>query len=213
MDPEKLPSVEELKSRDLNPQMVARETKPKPTWFVKRLSDDYTFPVEEKEAWDMLYNQSNWKRHDFQFVGYSDGTTYARITKEALAEANRLVPLIESKKGEVARYVSLEDRLMMEEIVDMEGDPSDATNEGNKKKVLRLRSIRTRLADELEVLENDHRNATADVVRRATNAELEVAKANWAERKVWPDSDLNVMTPNASAKERNKILGSGIGGK
>lgn len=195
---------------DMTPAMIARETKPKPTWFVRRLGDGMEFAVEEKEAWDILYNQSSWKRRDFQFFGYSDGKTYQKIVKESMTTASRLEPLIAAKKAEVQRYISLEDKMMMDEIVDMEGDPSDAVNEANKGKVLRLQKIRTRLEDELEKLETEHRGATAGIVRTATEAEKKVAMKNWKERKTWPDADLNAITPNASPRERAKILGSSM---
>lgn len=209
---EKLPTLEELRSKDLTPALIARETRPRPTWFVKRLMDGVVIAVHEKEAWDMLYNQSNWKRHDFQFVGFSDGKTYQKMTKEALMEANRLVPEIDAKKKEIARYVALEDRLMIDEIIDLEGDPEDAVNEANKGKLKRLQAIRTRLDAELEALEKQHNSATADIVRRATAAELKVAQANWKREKVWPRDDINILTPAASPKERNKIIKTMNGG-
>lgn len=201
------PSVEELKGRDLSPQMVARETSPKPTWFIKRLGDGFIFPVEEKEAWDIRNNASSWKRHDFQFIGYSDGKTYQRIVKESMAQANVLIPQIEELKKTIARYRNQEDQILMNEVIDMEGDPSDTVNEAGKQKILRLRGIVDRETGKLEALEEQHRKATSGVVKTATDAELKVAMENWKnDGPTWPDDDLNILTPNADKKTRQKIV-------
>lgn len=209
--PEEIPTVDELKTKDLSSAVIAEARRAKKTWFIIRLGDDMIFPVEEKEAWDILNNRSNWKRHDFKFIGCSDGTTYQRIAAEGLATADRLAPEIQAVQQELARYVQLQDRLMLEEIIDMEGDPSDVQNEENKKKVQRLKTIIDRLQAKLEALETEHRGATAGIVKRATDAELEVAKANWAVKKEWPRTDMNIFTPNATAQERARILPS-VGG-
>lgn len=198
-------TVDDLKGRDLTPGMIARATKPKPTWFVERLGDNFVFPVEEKEAWEILYNRSAWKRRDFKFIGYSDGTTYASYAAEALKQAGKLVPEIAALKVEIGKYRAAEERLIIDEAVDMDGDPKDAVNEGNKAKVLRLRSILEKHETKLEALERQHRDFTSDVVKKATAAELEVAKANWAVRQVWPENS-NIETPKASEGERSRIL-------
>jgi len=203
------PSVDELKGRDLNPSMVAQETAPKPTWFVRRGSGKRAgevIAVEEKEAWDMLNNTSSWKFKDFQFIGQSDGTTYQRVVKESLAAANKLAPEIEELKKTIARYRNQEDRILMDEVIDMEGDPSDTVNEAGKQKIIRLRGIVAREEDKLEKLEAAHRKATADVVKNATDAELKVAIENWKVKKVWPADDINILTPNATPRERQKII-------
>lgn len=198
-------TVDEMKSRDLSPSLVAREKKPKPTWFVER-GDGMIFPCEEKEAWDIIHNHSQWKRHDFKFIGYSDGTTYARMVAASMVEAQKLEPEVARLKNEVMRYRTQEDRLMLEEVIDMEGDPSDTYNEANKAKILRLRSIMQRLDEQLEATEKKYRTATADAVKDATAAELKVARENWKIKRVYPSDDLNIFTPMASPKERQKII-------
>lgn len=204
---------EELRSRDLSPEMLARATAPKKTWFFKRMGDGKVFACEEREAWQIVYNRSTWKRRDFQLLGTSDGTTYHRITKESMAEAHQLAPEIDKKKAELQRYMDAEEKLVVDEAVDMEGDPSDVVNEANKQKVIRLRNIMDRLHGELDKMEGRYREVTASVVKRATDAEMEVAIANQKARVAqgldvdWPDESLNIQTPAGSHKPRNKILG------
>lgn len=203
-----MPSIEEIRSSDLSAAMVAKETAAKPTWFVRRLGDGYEFAVEEYEAWELKYTHSTWKRNDFVFIGYSDGKTYQRIVKESMGKARELQPQIEEKKRQLTRYRNLEDKLLLEEVVDMEGDPKDTANEENKQKVLRLRAIIERLDGELEQLEQKYLKVTKNVVIEATNAEKEVAIRNWNEKgPVWPRRSLNVHTPEAAGEDRDRLLG------
>lgn len=201
----------EVMSSDLTPAMREQASRPKKTWFFQR-GDGKIMAVEEKEAWQICYNRSTWKRRDFRLLGTSDGTTYHRIVKESIAEAQKLEPMIAKKNGELERYMQAEENLVVNEAVDMEGDPSDEFNEANKQKVLRLRKIIDRLHDELDKLEEEYKSVTAAVVTRATEAELEVAKKNQADRVAqgldvdWPDENLNIQTPAGSHKPRKTIL-------
>lgn len=204
---------EEMRSADLSPQMIARLKAPKKTWFFERMGDGYVFPCEAREAWDICYNRSTWKRRDFRLLGTSDGKTYNKIVNESMDRANVLEPTIAKKKEELSKYMRAEEKLIMDEAVDMEGDPEDTVNEQNKAKVMRLRGIIDRLHSELDKLEEEYRSVVSDVVKRATDAELEVAKKNQAKRVKqgleldWPDEDMNIQTPDAEGKKRKKILG------
>jgi hypothetical protein len=172
------------------------------------MGDGMVFACEEKEAWDICFNKSNWKRRDFKLLGTSDGKTYAKITKESMAQARKLEPLIEKKKTELQRYMTAEEKLVVDEAVDMEGDPSDAENEANKRKVERLRGIMDRLHAELDAMEEEYRSLVSNVVKRATDAELAVAKKNFKKYgPEWPDEAANLITPEASGRQRDKILG------
>lgn len=177
------------------------------------MGDGMIFAAEEKEAWDICYNKSNWKRHDFKLLGTSDGTTYHRIVKESIGRAKELEPQIAAKKDELSKYMRAEEKLIMDEAVDMEGSPEDKVNESNKQKVLRLRGIMERLHGELDTLEDEFKNISSDIVKRATAAELEVARKNQQARVDakqdldWPDPDANIITPDTNDKGRRKILG------
>jgi hypothetical protein len=199
--------IDDLKGRDLSPSVIQRARAPKPTWFVKRLSTGFIFPCEEREAWDLLNNKSQWKSHDFQFIGFSDGKTFQAYVNKASKGAEALLPELTKKRAEIAKYRSLEEKLMLDEMVDMDGDPSDAENEANKKKVLRLRGILDKYEDQLEELEKQYRKLTSDVVKSAEAEELKVAQENWAVKKTWP-RQMNILTPGASRQERNRILGA-----
>lgn len=206
----KTASIDDLKGRDLTSAVVARAKAAKRTWFVERTGEPKMgeiIAVEEKEAWDMLYNTSQWKRRDFRFIGCSDGKTYKKMVEESMGTAAKLLPEIDAANTEIEKYRNVEAKLMIDEIVDMDGDPSDVKNEENKNKVIRLRKIITKLEDKLEKLQSEYNNHTANVVRRATAAELEVARANWAEKKVWP-GNVNIHTPHVNPQERMRILGA-----
>lgn len=192
--------AEDVKAQDLSPAMMARESAPKKTWFFER-GDGMIFACEEREAWDLVNNRSEWKRRDFKIVGVSDGTTYQKVVRESIAQAKVLEPEISRLKEELKRYERAEEKLIMDEAVDMEGDSSDAVNEGNKQKVLRLRGIIDRLDAQLEEKEAAYKSIVSDVVKRATEAELEVARGTIE----WP-SDMNIMTPDSDQRTRNKIL-------
>lgn len=210
-------NIEEEKAavmaEDLSPAMVERISKPKKTWFFERMGDGMILATEENEAWQICYNKSNWKRKDFRLLGTSDGTTFHRIVKESMSDARVLEPQIDQKRKELKRYMDAEENLITNEAVDMEGDPSDTVNEENKKKVSRLRTIIDRIHTQLDELEEQYKTVTASVVNRATEAELEVAKKNQADRVAqgidldWPDNNLNIMTPEAQGGGRQKILG------
>ena len=207
--------VREQRDRELG-SLAAEATRPKKTWFVKRLTDGMVFACEAREAWDILNNRSTWKlsARDFKFIGVSDGTTYARVAKELMADALRLEPEIEQLKKDIGRYRASEERLIMDEAVDMEGDPKDEYNEGNKQKVLRLRTIIERETDKLEKMEAEHRDATKNIVERAFKAEREVAERNWAEKgPEWPPA-MNIITPEArNPQERQEIVNMLGGGR
>jgi len=210
---------QEIMQQDLSPAMMERASKPKKTWFFERMGDGTIIACEEREAWQIVYNRSNWKRRDFRLLGTSDGTTFHRIVKESMTEAHQLSPQIDTKKAELQKYMDREENLLLDEVVDMEGDPSDAINESNKQKVLRLREIMNRLHNELDSMEARYKEVTSSVLKRASDAELEVAKKNQADRVAqgmevdWPDQNLNIQTPEApGGNKRSKILGL-IGGR
>lgn len=207
-----------MKAQDISPAMMAKLSTPKKTWFFERMGDGFVLACEQEEAWQIVYNRSNWKRRDFRLLGTSDGTTFHRIVKESMAEARILEPQIQTKRAELQRYMDAEEKLVIDEAVDMEGDPADTFNEANKQKVIRLRKIIDRLHGELDEIESRYKEVTAAVLKRATDAEFEVAKKNQAERIAagqeldWPDQNLNIQTPEAKGGGRQKILGL-IGGR
>lgn len=209
-DPEK--EIEKAREADMTPAMRERASKPQKTWFFERMGDGMVFACEEREAWDVCYNKSTWKRRDFRLLGTSDGKTYHSIVKESLSKAKELEPVIIKKKDEMSKYMRAEEKLIMDEAVDMEGDPEDKMNEANKAKVVRLRGIIDRYHDELDILEEQFRSITSDIVKKATAAELEVAKKDQANRVQrgdeldWPEYDTNIITPDTDKRGRNKIL-------
>lgn len=204
---------QQVMSNDLTPAMMEKASRPKKTWFFKRLGDGKVIATEEREAWQICYNKSTWKRRDFQLIGTSDGTTFHKIVRESITEAQQLEPEINKKKAELEKFMKREEDLILDEVVDMEGDPSDTENERNKQKVLRLRKIIDDIHEALDEMEGRYKELVADVVQRATDAEMKVAMKNQEERVAqgmdvdWPDANLNIQTPEAKAGGRQKILG------
>ena len=209
---------EDLKGRDMSPAMVEKARAPRKTWFFKRLGDGMIMACEAKEAWQICYNKSAWRRKDFQILGTSDGTTFKKIIDGSIAEARRLSPTIDKQREQWQRFMTSEENLITNEAVDMEGDPKDEVNEVNKQKVLRLRTIIEREGQKLDELEEEYRDKVGRVVKRATDEEMKVAIANQAERLKqgldydWPDENMNINTPGGSHKPRKVIVGLMQGG-
>lgn len=218
-------AVEDMRGHDLSPAMVEKETRAKKTWFFERMGDGKIIAAEQREAWDICYNKSNWKRRDFKLLGTSNGQTYTKIVRESMSRVQQLRPQVEAKRVELQKYMQSEENLITNEAVDMEGDPADTENEKNKLKVLRLRKIIDRINGELDILEDELQKHVCEVVSLAFAAELEVAKENQAQRIKncdntenpsacldWPDKNLNIKTPAGSHKPREQILGI-LGGR
>lgn len=203
MDDNKPEAVEEVKSRDL--ASMERDNVPKKTWFFER-GDGMIFPCEEKEAWDILYNTSTWKRRDFKMVGVSDGKTYHKMVKDAKVIAKKLEPEIERLRKEIARFAQAEDKLMFDEVIDME-DTADPVNAANIAKVRRIKNILEKQRADLAKKETEFRKVTSGIVKRAIDAELKVARGHF-ER----PGAVNIITPNAGEDERQRILNT-MGGR
>ena len=204
--------AEEMKSRDMSPAMMEKARAPRKTWFFERMGDGMILACEAKEAWQICYNRSAWKRRDFRLLGTSDGKTFKKIIDASIKEAQRLEPQIEKQREQWQKYMAAEEKLLVEEAVDMDGDPEDTENELNKKKVLRLQKIIEREGEKLDALEQEYREKVSQVVKKATDAELEVAKENQKKRLAeglevdFPDENMNINTPDASNKGRKKIV-------
>lgn len=190
--------VERMKESDLSKVRV-RAYNPQMTWFFER-GDGVIIACEEKEAWDICYNRSNWKRHDFKLLGVSDGTTYAQMVKDSQKFDKELSPQIEKLHKELKRYVRAEERLIVDEAVDME-DTEDPENAKNVLKVKRLRKIMDRLENDIDEKQKEYKDKVKNVVARAQDAELEKARGNI----VWPNN-ANIETPNVPPSERKRIL-------
>lgn len=178
---------------------------PKKTWFFERTGDGMIFPCEEKEAWDICNNRSEWKRRDFKILGTSDGKRYQQVIKDSRSAADRIAPQITALEQELARYVNMEDKYMMDNIVDMD-DTEDPENVEHVKKVKKLQKIISTKRTQLIAVRSEFQKHVSDAVTRAIAAELEVAKTNKEKRGVeWP-SQVNIITPDASPETRAKIL-------
>lgn len=205
--------AKKMKEGDLSPAMLQRASTPKKTWFFKRLGDGMVLACEVREAWQICYNRSSWKRKDFQILGTSDGTTFKKIIDSSIREAQRLEPEIEKQRATWQRFMKMEEDLIFNEVVDMDGDPSDTINEANKQKVLRLRTLIEKEGAKLDALEEEYREKVSRVVKRATDAELQVAIENQKQRLEqgldydWPPETANIQTPKADARTRRKIVG------
>lgn len=197
MDSENKP--EDFKSNDLSPAQVAQATTPKKTWFFER-SDGMIFPAEEKEAWDIINNRSEWKRRDFKLLGVSDGRTYQKITKQSLVSASRLNLEIEELTVNIKNYEKAAERLLVEEAIDVT-DEEDAENMANLKKLKRLKNITAKMKKEHATKLEKYKTMVRDIVKNATEAELKVARGN-----IEMPSAVNIITPNVSGSERTRIL-------
>lgn len=212
--PQELPeAAQKMREGDLSPALLQRASAPKKTWFFKRLGDGNIFACELREAWQICYNRSSWRRKDFQILGTSDGSTFKKIIDGSIKEAQRLEPMIEQQRALWQRYMKMEEDLIFNDLIDMEGDPADEENEKGKQKVLKLRGIIEREGKKLDALEEEYRSTVSQVVKRATDAELAVAIENQKQRLAegrdfdWPPETANINTPKANPRARKKIVG------
>lgn len=189
---EKKNEVEETKMADLSPNMIAKFTAPKETWFIERYGDKKIFAMEETEAWKTLTNKSNWVRHDFSIVGVSDGKTYAKVVSEAKGKAQKIYAEIEEIEKEANKYRKTEERFVFEDLL----EPTD-------EKVKKVRKIINDYDKKLEKKNAEYFALTKNIAKTAFEAELAKAKKNRNKR--FP-SNQDIFTPGAKPMERSKIL-------
>lgn len=185
--------VEDMRTSDLSPKMVAQFTEPKKTWFLERTGDHFVFACEEMEAWRILTNRSGWTRTDFKIVGVSDGKTYAKIIKESKSKSMEIKKKIAEVDAECNKYRATEERFVFTELLDIT-DP----------KVKKVRTIIAKYDKELEKLNEEYFAMSKNVAKTAFDAELKAAKRN---PKEFP-SNQDVVTPGAVGRQRNKIVRS-----
>lgn len=173
---------------------------PQKTWFFKR-GDGMIFAAEAREAWDIINNRGNWRRHDFKLLGCSDGKTYERVVREKRAEADALQPELVRMRTQLERYRKAEERLMVDEAVD-EDDLTDPVNAENVAKLKRLQGLIERFEKKLAKKEKEYRDLTKNVTQQAFDAELKVARKNPIE---YPPA-MNIITPGATPRRRKRVL-------
>lgn len=200
MDPAQKP--EEQRSRDLSPSEVERYTRPKKTWFIERLGDNYIFACEEAEAYELMYNRTNWMRRDFKILGVSDGIMFAKMIREGRSTADRVSGELNALEAERSRFAKAEENLIFVELV----DPDDTESPENAPGLAKLNRIRDILAKYDKRLEDKHlelKACTSELNKAAFDAEFAVAKGH-----IERPSNQNIITPGASPEERLKILRS-----
>lgn len=199
-----MPTIDDLKNKDLSAGMIARETAPKKTWFIKR-GDGLIFACQESEAWGLFENRTNWMRRDFKIIGVSDGATYNQIIRESHGESSRLTEEISKLNGDINRYRRTEEKMVFEDLVDPNG--TDPAQESDRLKLQRVKEILEGLDKKLATLQDDLKNIHKNVIEYAFNAELDIARANTKARgRIEYPSNQNIMTPGASPKERKRIM-------
>lgn len=182
--------TKQLKQRELSPAMVKKYTEPRKTWFIMRTGDQYLFSCEEREAWNTLYDQSNWRRHDFKIMGVSDGKTYAKIIRESKQKADILLPQIEEQQKQSERYRKTEERFIFDELLEL-------TDE----KVIKVKQIIAGFDREMERLQREYIALTREVIQTAFDAEYKVAKGH-----IELPKKQNIITPGVQGDARNDVL-------
>jgi molybdopterin converting factor small subunit len=139
---------------------------PQPTWFFEG-ADGKPFAVNEREAFSLLTNKSEWRRRDIKMLGASDGTTYHEVVKSAGPRKEELKEEIKKVKDVLNKYIAGHDRLMFDEFAE-EDDP----------RVQRAKKLIAETEEKLEPLENELKELRENLIKRAFNAELEKARGN-----------------------------------
>lgn len=173
---------EENKIESMPPTKIGK------TWFIQRGQDpNDIFACEEQEAWGLFHNRTNWMRSDFKIIGVSDGRTYVKIMQEAGNMKTELEKKVVELSREITKYSHTYDKLKYEDLLD-ETDP----------KVEKLHAILKDLNEQLDKANAELKDIQRVVVRKAFNAELEVARGN-----IEHPTNHDVFTPGGN---RDKIL-------
>lgn len=138
---------------------------PQKTWFFQKGGDP--FAVNEKEAWELLTNRSNWRDRTISMIGVSDGQTFYDVMKQAVPRKHELNTQVKELKEKLNKYIKAHDRLLFEELED-EDSP----------KVLKAKELIKKTENEIEPLENELRELSNGLYQKAFNAELEKARGN-----------------------------------
>lgn len=139
---------------------------PQKTWFF-RGADGKTFAVNEKEAFDLITNTSQWRRKDLKMVGMSDGTTYHSYVREKKASMQSKQEELQKQRDLLNKYIEGHDKLLFEEFAS-EDDP----------RVKRAKKLIAKLQKDMEPLENEIKATRASIVQEAFDAELKKAEGN-----------------------------------
>lgn len=140
--------------------------KPQKTWFFTD-STGRTFATNEKEAFNLLTENSGWRRKDIKMVGCSDGTTYAKVISESKQATLELQEKVSALKEKLDLYIKGHDRLVFDEFLD-ENDP----------KVQRAKTMIAKVQKEMDPLEAQLSDIKKNIMQKAFDAELEKAKGN-----------------------------------
>lgn len=154
-------------------------TKVVKTWFFER-GDGKIFSTDEKEAWGILRNKSNWMRTDFKIIGVSDGQTYVKTIKSADKERQLTDSKVNEKTAELNRYLATLDKFKFEMLL-----------EDTDEKVVKVKGIIKGIQDEITELQSKFSKGFQDIINMAFEAELAVARGH-----IEMPSNFDVITPN-----------------
>lgn len=161
---------------------------PQKTWFFEK--DGKPFAVNEKEAWTLLTNKSNWRRQDIKMLGMSDGETFHKVIKEAGPRKEELKTQIAEIKKKLNKYIAGHDRLMFEEFAE-EDDP----------RVVRAKELIKKTEDELDPVEAELDALQLGLYEKAFNAELEKARGNMVSPR-----NFTVIAPKGASNPQHKAM-------
>jgi hypothetical protein len=133
------------------------------TFFIQKSSDGFIFAAEEPEAYEALHGGN--LRVRCTLLGTSDGSTYARIKREALS----LTADLKAQQAEIERKLDLLDQKADELLV------SDDTAE-NKRLASTLGKKKDKLKDEWKGVQDKLATIESEIEAKAFAAELEEAK-------------------------------------
>jgi hypothetical protein len=139
---------------------------PQKTWFFEDTSGRI-FPANEKEAFELMTNNSRWRRQDIKMVGVSDGTTYHKTIEESKQKIADLNETVKEMKQKLNLYIKGHDKLMFEDFLD-ENDP----------KVKRAKEVIAKTQKEIDPVEKKLETMRKDIVQIAFEAELEQARGH-----------------------------------
>lgn len=184
-------------------EVIAEAKKIKPVWFF-RFGNEKPFCLEEKAAWEQIYQKTTWRRQGGRIIGFSDGSTYDKIIRSSGNESREAHKNLKETQRKIDRYYETRDRLIFEDLLE-EDDP-------------KIKIIDERIANlnkDLDINEGEVKKYSGSLLETAFEAELKVAQENLKKaleenNGVLPEKYLpvnaNIQTPHATPAQRNKIL-------
>lgn len=122
---------------------------------------------DERQAWNLLRNTSNWQKKGLTYIGQSKGILFTEIMASIKATVRALEESLNIAREELAKYMVTKDKFKFDSLLD-ENDP----------KMIKVSLLITEKEEETQKLTKEIEKANKEVHTKAFQAELEEAEKN-----------------------------------